>query len=91
MLEEIKKIQGINHNEFDTLINGFIRASSLDLKAIGIAEDLINKDDKLIHTAKLTYVLSFLDVQNAELWRNSYAMQKDALRHYSEYKESNQK
>ena len=87
MLEEIKKIQGINHNDFDSIINGYIKASSLDLKAIGIAPNKVDKDDSLIHTAKLTYVLSHMDIANAEMYQNSYAMQKDVLRHLSEYKE----
>ena len=38
MLEEIKKIQGINHNEFDTTIDMWIEAAKLDLKSIGIEE-----------------------------------------------------
>ena len=87
MLEEIKKLQGISNDEFDNLINGYIEASSLDLKAIGVADNKVDEDDSLIHTARLTYVLSFLDVVNSEMYANSYRMQKDVLRHLTEYKE----
>ena len=85
MLEKIKKIQGINHNEFDDTINMWIQAAKLDLKSIGIVDTIVDSNDSLIETAIITYVLSFLDVVNAELYANSYALQKDVLRHTSEY------
>lgn len=85
MLEEIKKIQGINHNDFDVMINSWIDSAKLDLKSIGIVDTLIDNPNALIQTAIITYVLSFLDVTNAELYANSYMYQKDALRHTSEY------
>lgn len=85
MLEKIKKIQGINHNEFDTMINTWIEAAKLDLKSIGIVDTLVDRNDSLIETAIITYALSFLDVVNAELYANSYALQKDVLRHTKEY------
>ena len=85
MLDEVKKIQGINHNDFDTTINMWIDSAKLDLKSIGIVDTLIKNPDSLIKTAIITYVLSFLDVSNAELYANSYALQKDVLRHTSEY------
>jgi hypothetical protein len=83
MLEEIKKIQGINHTEFDNMIQTWIDSAVLDLKSIGI----VNTDnpDELIETAIITYVLSFLDVSNSELYANSYNLQKDKLRHTTEY------
>lgn len=87
MLEKIKKIQGINNEEFDNIIDGYISSCKLDLKAIGIAEKKINSSDSLIETAILTYVLSFLDIANAEMYASSYNLQKDILRHLSEYKE----
>ena len=87
MLEKIKKIQGINNEEFDSIINGYISSCKLDLKAIGIAEDKINSSDSLIETAILTYVLRFLDIANAEMYTSSYNMQKDILRHLTEYME----
>ena len=85
MLEEIKKIQGINHNDFDDTINMWIEAGKIDLIRIGIVEALVNSADSLIKTAIITYVLSHLDVVNAELYTNSYALQKDVLRHTFEY------
>lgn len=85
MLEEIKKIQGINHNEFDTMIETWIEAAQIDLKSIGIVNTLIEEPDSLVQTAIITYVLSFLDVVDAELYAKSYALQKDVLRHTKEY------
>lgn len=85
MLEEIKKIQGINHNEFDSTINMWLESAKLDLKSIGIVDALIDNPNSLIKTAIITYVLSFADVSNADLYANSYALQKDVLRHTSEY------
>ena len=85
MLEEIKKIQGINHNEFDNMINIWIGAAQDDLKGIGIVNTLVDNPDSLIQTAIITYVLSFLDVPNADMYAKSYSMQKDVLRHLTEY------
>jgi len=89
MLEEIKKIQGINHNDFDSMITIWIEAAELDLLRIGIVGTYISNPDSLIKTAIITYVLSQLDVTNAELYSNSYALQKDVLRHTHEYYEGN--
>ena len=85
MLDEIKKIQGINHSDFDTMINTWIEAAQLDLKGIGIVDTLVNNPNSLVKNAIITYVLSFLDVVNSELYSSSYALQKDVLRHTSEY------
>lgn len=85
MLEEIKKIQGINHTDFDDTISMWINAAKLDLKSIGIVDTLVDTPDDLIKTAIITYVLSQLDVGNAVLYSNSYYMQKDYLRHVGEY------
>ena len=87
MLEEIKKIQGINHTDFDSMINTWIEAGRQDLKSIGIVDTLVDNADSLLQTAIITYVLSHLDVVNAELYTNSYALQKDVLRHTHEYYE----
>lgn len=86
MLDEIKKIQGINHTEFDTMINTWISAAKLDLKSIGIVNTLIDEPDSLVQTAIITYVLSFLDVSNSEMYAKSYSLQKDVLRHLEEYR-----
>lgn len=86
MLEEIKKIQGINHTEFDNVINTFIEAAKIDLKSIGIVDALIdNNPDSLIQTAIITYTLAMMDSDNAELYSTSYLFQKDVLRHTTEY------
>lgn len=85
MLDEIKKIQGINHNEYDSTIKMWIDAACYDLKGIGIVDTLVNNPNSLIKTAIITYVLSHLDVPNGELYSNSYALQKDVLRHTKEY------
>lgn len=87
MLNEIKKIQGINHNDFDTLINMWIEAGKQDLKSIGIVEIYVNSPNSLIKSAIINYVLSHLDVDNAEMYANAYALQKDQLRHTHEYYE----
>lgn len=85
MLEDIKKIQGINHTEFDSMIQIWINAAKLDLKSIGIVDTLIDTPDELVKTAIITYVLSQLDVVHAELYSNSYYYQKDVLRHLGGY------
>ena len=87
MLEKIKKIQGINHNEFDETIQMWINAGKLDLKSIGIVDTLVDKSDDLIQTAIITYVLSFIDTVNSEMYSKSYALQKDVLRHLTKYTE----
>ena len=46
MLDKLKKIQGINHNEFDDTINMWITAAKLDLKSIGIVDTLIEKENQ---------------------------------------------
>lgn len=85
MLEEIKKIQGINHDEFDDMITIWINSAQLDLKGIGIVNTLIDNPNSLIKNAIITYVLSFLDVSNSEMYDKSYQLQKDILRHTKEY------
>ncbi len=85
MLEEIKKIQGINHTEFDSMINTWIQSAKLDLKNIGIVNSLVDNPDSLVQTAIITYVLSFIDVPNSEMYSKSYSLQKDVLRHLKEY------
>ena len=87
ILTKVKKIQGISHTEFDNTIQMWIDAAKLDLKSIGIVNALVDNPDSLIETAIITYVLSFLDVVNAELYTNSYLLQKDTLRHLKEYNE----
>ena len=87
MLNEIKLMQGINHNDFDNLISNFIKSGKADLKALGLKEEIVDNNEEypLIRTAIITYVLSNLDVNNSEMYSNSYTMQKDFLRHHKEY------
>lgn len=85
MLEKIKQIQGINHSDFDDMINTWIDSAKLDLKSIGIVSTLIDNPNDLLQTAIITYVLSFLDVSNSEMYANSYVLQKEQLRRTSEY------
>lgn len=85
MLEKIKKIQGINHTEFDNVINTWINSAKFDLKSIGIVSTLVDNPDNLVETAIMTYVLMFLDVVNSEMYAKSYSLQKDVLRHLTEY------
>lgn len=85
MLDNIKKIQGINHTEFDDMINTWIKAAKLDLKSIGIVSTLVDDPNELVETAIITYVLMFLDVDNSEMYAKSYSLQKDVLRHLTEY------
>ena len=85
MLDDIKKMQGINNNEFDTIIQNYIEAAKQDLEMSGIVKSKIFLTDKLIYSAIVSYVKSFLDVSNSELFSNSYALQKDALRHIGYY------
>lgn len=87
MLEEIKKIQGICHDEFNEIIQNYIDSGIADLAAIGIARSKLSGKYPLINTAIYTYVLSFLDTNNSEMYANSYLLQKDALRHMVEYRE----
>ena len=85
MLDEIKKIQGINHTEFDSMINTWIESAKLDLKSIGIVSTLVDVPDDFVKTAIITYVLSFIDVPNSEMYSKSYSVQKDVLRHLEKY------
>jgi hypothetical protein len=89
MLEEIKKIQGINHDEFDTMINTWIEASKQDLINIGIKQTLVSEaTDSLIKTTIIQFVLSQLDISNSELYANSYSLLKDTLRRVIAYQEA---
>lgn len=87
MLEQIKAIQGICHNDFDTIICQQINAAKLDLKSIGIVDTLVDNPDDLVKSAITTYVLSFLAAEDNErkMWESSYDLQKDLLRHHIEY------
>ena len=85
MLEDIKKMQGINHKDFDDIILKYIDSAKKDLQMCGIDKSKISISDNLIYSAIVSYVKSFIDIDNSELFANSYVLQKDALRHISEY------
>lgn len=86
MLTDIKKLNGICNDEFDTIIQSYIDAAKLDLEMVGIDKSNINDEDKLVYSAIVSYVQTIIDVNNSEMHRNSYNLQKDALRHYHSYK-----
>ena len=87
MLNDIKAILGINHNQFDTQITMFIDTGKDDLLHAGIVESKIVETDPLIYSALMSFVLSMIDTyEYRELSANAYAIQKDQLRHYQEYR-----
>lgn len=88
ILQKLKKIQGITHDEFDDTIQMWIDAGKQDLKRIGIVNALVDNPDSLVETAIITYVLCQLDVVNKEMYENSYSYQLDTLRHIKEYIEA---
>lgn len=89
MLEKIKAIQGINHNDFDDTITMWINAGKQELINIGIDSVKVNSDnDDLINSTIICFVLSQLDVVNSEMYANSYALMKDTLRHIEGYMEN---
>lgn len=90
MLTDIKKINGINNDDFDTIIESYIASAKLDLEMVGIDKSNIKEDDKLIYSAIVSYVQSFIDVERHDLHLNAYALQKDALRHYPKYQKSSE-
>lgn len=86
MLDNIKKIQGINHTEFDDMISTWINAAKLDLKSIGIVSTLVDNPNSLVEAAIINYVLMFLDdPKYSEMYAKCYSLQKDVLRHTTEY------
>lgn len=76
----------IASTRFDGLIDRFINAGKLDLKEAGIIESKIVESDALIYGALFYFVLSMIDTYDCrELAMNTYALQKDQLRHYTDY------
>ena len=87
MLSDIKLILGITSSSFDAILNQYIASAKLDLEMSGIASDRIVESDALIYSAIVSYVLSMVDTyEYRELSANSYLLQKDQLRHYTEYR-----
>lgn len=87
MLEDLKRALGFNNNEFDSIITNYIEAAKLDLEMTGISKSKIVETDKLIYSAIMTFVKSKFDIENSEMFTDSYLLQKDCLRHYSSYRE----
>ena len=92
MLDDVKKLLGINHSEYDSIISGFIRSGKEDLASVGIALSLIDTVEtetpvELIKTAVLTYVLSHVDEDNKSGLSESYDKQKDSLRRMAAFQE----
>lgn len=86
MLNDIKKILGINNTQFDTIIQSFIETGKMDLIESGIVSTKVVETDKLIYSALVSFVLSMMDTyEYRESSANAYALQKDQLRHYQDY------
>lgn len=87
LLSDLKLILGYSTNKLDNILTNFIDAGKKDLKLIGIKEELVVESDPLIYSALTSFVLSMVDTyEYRELSANAYALQKDQLRHYTEYK-----
>ena len=86
MLTEIKLILGITSDSFDSILNMYIEGAKKDLQMVGIPSAKISETDPLIYSAIVSYVLSLVDTyEYRELSANAYMLQKDQLRHYTEY------
>lgn len=86
MLNDIKKILGINHTQFDFIYQTYIEAGKRDLIEAGIVSTKVVESDPLIYSALVSFVLSMCDTYEfREMSANAYALQKDQLRHYSDY------
>lgn len=86
MLDTIKLMMGISNTDFDDTINAYIQSAQLDLEQMGIDPSLIaSGTDSLINSAIVSYCLGLLDIDNAELYQNTYRLQVDQLRHYGDY------
>lgn len=86
MIDDVKKVLGISHTQFDTQLTTFINAAKKDLEMVGIKQSLIVETDPLIYSAIMSFTLSMMDTyEYRELSANAYAIQKDQLRHYRSY------
>lgn len=86
MTTDIKKLLGIlNTDKFDSIIAMYIEAAKADLEGVGIASSSVVETDPLIYSAIVAFVLSQMDTENAELYANAYALQKDTIRHLGNY------
>lgn len=86
LISDIKKILGIYNDSFDGIIEAFIEAGKKDLEQVGIDPTKIQLSDSLIYSALVSFVLSMTDnYEYKEMSANAYALQKDQLRHYTNY------
>lgn len=87
LFDDIKFALGDDITEkIDSSIEMFIDAGKKDLTMAGIVSSKIVETDALIYSALMSFVLSMVDTyEYRELSANAYALQKDQLRHYSEY------
>lgn len=82
MLNDLKKILGINNTDFDNYIEELILSAIEDLSSVGIA---YTTDSSLIKVAIQTYVKAQFDEHNRVELQNSYDIQKDNLRKKEDY------
>lgn len=89
MLNEIKKVLGLNNDEFNDLISNYILSAKADLKSVGIASSKLidGSEDPTVKVAIQTYVQSLFDVVNSEKLNAAYELQKDNMRKKAEYLE----
>ena len=86
MLNDIKKILGINNTQFDTILQMLIDAGKKDLIEAGIVSTKVVESDALIYSALISYVCGMFDTyEYRELSMNTYRLQKDQLRHHIDY------
>lgn len=90
MLEALKKLLGLNNDQFDSIIEGFVESAKEDLKSVSIATSLVDSIDgdspnELVKTAVMTYVMGRFD--NSSELMNSYDLQKDNLRNKVQFQE----
>ena len=99
MLNDVKKILGLNNTQFDSIITGWIESAKEDLRSVGIASSLIDllkdgatlpSDDlkyQVVKTAVMTYCQSQYDSEKRDMYYNSYEIQKENLRKKTDFKE----
>lgn len=86
MLNDIKKILGINNAQFDYILQTYIEAGKRDLIEAGIVSTKVVESDALVYSALVSFVLSMCDTYDyREMSANAYMLQKDQLRHYTDY------
>lgn len=88
MTTDIKKLLGItNTTTFDSIIDTYVQAAKIDLISVGVLQSVVESEptDPLVYSAIVSYCLSLLDSEHAELYANAYALQKDTMRHLGAY------